>query len=393
MRRLAGAVLAALLVAPVGAGAAPATSRRALEASARASVLAATLDVQPSFDPAIAESRSTSSNVGTTSLDGVIWPGFLVDAFFFLYGFQSVERLGLGISEARWPQGPTDADATLSGVALASVTDPAAAPAKVGESSASARPTGASGRSSIAAVSLPGGVAIAAASSSSHVRTAGGVASGEALQEVAGVTAGPLEIETIRADASAAAGQRRAAESSLLVVGARVAGQAVSVDDEGVRAATDAAQEIVDAALGASGIAVRLVPAARKVSGDDAEASSGGVLVSVRAAQEDPTGTPRNVEVGYLLGAASVSARAVPLDAPPAPPRPGAEALGTTFSRARPAAAEDAPPAAPPTLIRRRVIATSAAPGSDARGAYGAVVLAALALLLARPLIRFASRP
>lgn len=393
MRRALIAMVVAALVAgplaPVGAQ----EERRALDASARASVMFAELDVQPAFDPALADSRSSSSTIGSSSLQSVVWPSFLVDAFFFLYGFQSVERIALGIAEARWPQGPTEADATWSDLLFINGGPPDALPGQGGRSHAIAAEERASGDVALGITELPGLGTAGAVRSITEVSTDGASVT-HAEQWVATLEAGPLRIESIRGLARATTAGVNDASSSLRVVGATVAGTEVVIDDDGVRAATQELQDAVNAALEQAGIQVYLVPGSEEVDAETARASSGGVLVAVEQEGPDPTGGTRTVTVGYLLGAASARARASVLDAPPALPEPPSDGAPMTESITVPGS--PAPPPAPPaprTILRRTIITSAAAgPPIGARGAYAAIMLLGIGLLAIRPLVRAAAR-
>jgi hypothetical protein len=393
MRRLVTVACAAALVVVPLAPVARAAS--VLEAEARASVLFSTVDVQPSFDPALADSRSSSSTIGTSSLQSVVWPSFLVDAFFFLYGFQSVERIGLGIAEARFPQGPEEADATHSDLLFVNGGDPDAIPGKGGKSHAEARESRASGGTAAADATLPGGLLIDTVASKSDASTTDDVSIARATQEVMGAAVGPLAIETIRGAVEVRAGETPAARSRLVVVGATVAGTPVELDDEGVRAFTDQAQARVDDSLAGSGISVRLVPGGEERNGEAATATSGGVLIEVAAEQTDPTGTPRNVKLAYLLGSAHAAARATSAGSPQ-PPAPSGDRRLQPESRTI-VATPSGPvrdEALPTALVRRRTIITTATAAQPigARGAYAAILVVGLGVLGIRPLVRAAAR-
>jgi hypothetical protein len=140
---------------------------------------------------------------------------------------------------------------------------------------------------------------------------------------------------------------------------------------------------------------VRLLPGSKRSGAAQSSASSGGLFVGFQAAQTDPTGTPRNVVVGFLLGSASADARAVPLEGPPK------VAIGGAV-RATPPPAGVIAPAAPPKsierpapqrILRRTILTRASGAPWSARAAYGGLVLAALGLLLARPVLRISSRP
>lgn len=391
MRRVLASLAATLVVVGMQPARA-AEPARALDAAARASVLVAQIDVQPAFDPAFADSRASSSTIGTTSLQSVVWPSFLVDAFFFLYGFQVVERLALGIAEARWPQGPTKVDATQSNLLFSNGGDPDTVPGKGGRAVARAAEDEASGDVAWSAISLPGVGEIGAARSDTAVTTDGNATS-ISHQEVVDLAIGPLTIDVIRGEArTSSEGEARA---SLEIVGARVAGQEVLIDDEGVRALTAGAQDVVDAALAGSGLTVSMVPETEQTRGSRANASSGGVLVRVEGEGPDANGGTRSVVLGMLFGAADASARAVTIGAPPEPRDEPVEGPGITTCFC----GVDLPPApaydpVAPQLVRRTII-TTLATGTPigARGAYAAVMLVGLGLLLIRPLVRAAARP
>jgi hypothetical protein len=389
-RAIALTFAAALLVPAAGGSAQPAL---ALEANARASILAGTLDVQPAFDPAIADSRAASSNVGTSSLQSVGWPGFLVDAFFFLYGFQSVERTGLGIAEARWPQGPGDSDATLSSTLLAGV--PADDSGRIGTSVAHADRGRAGGVAMIHESALPG-ISFHSAKSTTSVVTLGRISSSASEQTVQDVEAGPLLVRAVQGRARAIAGAKREATQSLVVTGATVAGNEVAIEESGVHATTEVAQQAVEQALSAAGMTVRLLPGSKRAGAAQSSASSGGLFVGFQAAQTDPTGTPRNVVVGFLLGSASADSRAVALGS--APVVSGGLGGEDVTPPAVVAGRPSLPPASfvnpmAPRILRRTILTRASGPPWSARAAYGGLVLAALGLLLARPLLRISSRP
>jgi hypothetical protein len=391
MRRAAVAVVASMLglmqLAPAGAD----QGRRVLEASSRASIVFSTLDVQPQFDPAVIDSRSASSGIGTSSLDSVEWPSFLVDAFFFLYGFQSVERVGLGIAEARWPAGPVKADATQSDLLFSNVGSAPTTPVKGGRSFARASEGKASGDAAASAIKLVGGE-IEGASSTSQVTTIRNVSTASAKQTVSGATFGPLRIDLVEGSVSVSAGDTRRSTEELIVAGVHVGGIEAKIDRSGVKAVMSPLQDAVDRALAGSGISAKILPGTTDRR-DAAHASSGGVLVSVHQERTDPTGTPRNVTISYLLGAASATARATQLSAP-LPTLPPAPTVNTAPA---PATSVGSPPAgtgslAGPAVIRRIIMTRSVVPGAGARGAYAALVLVGLGLVLIRPFLRAASR-
>jgi len=388
---IAAVMLCALVALPAGASG----GDNALEASARASILVGTVNVQPDLDPALIDSRSSASSLGTTSLDSVAYPSFLVDAFLFLYGQQANGRSLLGMSEARSPQGPTHADATLSRAPLTKLGLPLPdLPAQLGRSVADATPDAAAGQATIATQSLGVGVLNNAISDSS-VRTVSGVATGEAQQSIFGVSFGPLDIKAIRGIVSVSVGGAvPSVHAGLDVIGATVNGMPVTIDTEGVRAAIAPLQQQVDQALRSSGITVRLLDSFQQSANGHVSGSSGGVLLQFHPATADMLGVPRDVTLGILLGSATAQAQATPIAAPLPNVLPSV-ALGRPPTSATffvPGVSAIGPRSSP--LIERRTIIVTTRRGSatNARGAYAALVLIAFGLVFFRPLLRAASR-
>lgn len=396
MRRTALLFAAVTLLAAAVAGpAVAAEDARALEASARGSVWAGVINVEPNFDPAFADSISTASSVGTSSLDSIVWPSFLADAMFYLYEeqfqAQTYERQLMAISHALWPQGPGETDATLSG----RIPGLDALPGRGGRSVARAGADGASGDVALVATAPLENSILAGVASSSEVVTAKGVARAHALQQATQISIGPLVVGLVRGDVTAEAGKgpHTTATSSLVVTGASVAGVPVEITEEGARAGADQLQSVVDAALGDRGLTVRLLPASREIKNHESSVSSGGMLVRFHVEATDPTGTPYNATIGMLFGGATASARAEPLPAPPiAVPGPTGVVRPPSVTTTIVPGTAPAPSLAAPLLRRRTILTRASGEAGDARGLYGAVVLAALGLLLVRPLVRAASR-
>lgn len=397
---IAATVMMAGTVVPARA-AAPAS--RAFEVSARASISVALANVQPSFDPAIVDASSSASSIGTSSISSAIWPSFLVDAFFFLYGFQEVERLGLGIAQAGWPQGPFVANATQSQIALSNLKGIAEFPADAGRSSARAAERAADAEAAATTAMVPGGVVIRHAHSTSQISTDADAARGRAQNTVSEIVAGPLTLRGVRGEAAASVGVAAEATQHLTIGAATVAGTPVVIDAGGARATTTSAQTAVNDALEVAGISVRLLPSTEETGADGARARSGGVLVTVTAQATDPTGTPRNAQIGYIFGATEAAARATtltPAAREPAAPRPsvfGPIDRGGPPTFVPPTRSDTGPPApVPGTKIRRTFVVTGGAtptPAASARGAFAAILAFALGLLALRPLVRQAAKP
>jgi len=403
--RVTAALLSALLLCSgfvlLPAGSAGAGS--ALTADARASIQVGKIFVQPDLDPALIDSRSSSSTLGRTSLDSVIYPSFLIDAFIFLYGQQLDQYLAplgqhpnpramLGISEARSPQGPDSADATWSRVYPGLFGIPNPLPVEAGRSVAFATKDGAHGESTIATQQLGLG-SLNNAISQTSVKTAAGIATADARQSVIGIDLGALKIDAIRGSATATAGNGAPSVSTALdVIGATVNGEPVTIDTEGVRAAAAPLQDQVDQGLAQGGLTVRLLESSKTSSAGTVTGDSGGVLVEFHPPAGDVLGVPRDVTLGVLLGSASVQAHAASLAAPLPVVPPTMQGVGpNTRTLAIPGTPGTAAFQSP--LIHRRIlITTTSAGGVNVRGAYAAILIIALALIFARPLLRAASR-
>jgi hypothetical protein len=400
-RALAGALSGLILVVLFPAAARADLPDRALEASARGSVIAGIAGVEPNFDPALIDSLSTSSNLGTSSISSVVWPSWLVDAFFFLYGFQPVERLALGIAEARWPHEPgeaDEADGTLSDLLFLNAGDPDALPGKGGKSLARAVEGRASGDVAASAFALPGGITVGTATSSTEVRTENNNSFAAGRQAMFDVVAGPLHIESIRGGATTRSGAAATvADATLVVAGATVAGIPVVIGEASVRALNEATQGQVDQILRSAGIDAHLVPSSEHSSSEASSASSGGVEMRVHQVAADPTGEPRDVTLGYIFGSATAATRATVLEQFP-PFRPATfrtVSPPTTRTILAPRAmANVAPAPSPVTRIHRRTIITAAVtvPTDGARTAYGAIMFFAVCLLAVRPVLRALAR-
>src|SRR5581483_304814 len=83
---------------------------------AAAGVAAASVDPNVDFWPIY--SQSSMDNDSSHGLSGAIWPGFLLDAFAWLYGLQPQERGGLAISESQWPNAPHVSNGSSTGFML-----------------------------------------------------------------------------------------------------------------------------------------------------------------------------------------------------------------------------------------------------------------------------------
>lgn len=391
--KLVGALLmAALALVPLDArGVAAATN---VELTARASVIAGIVDAQPSFDPALFDARAAASSVGTSSLSSVVWPSFLVDAFFFLYGFQPVERIGLGIAQAGWPQGPTEARASQSEAFASNLNGVVERPVVVGASHASAERDVAHAEVAASSVVLPQGITFEGARSSARIDRSAGAERAVARMWFDRVEIGPVTIEGFFAEASVSPGQ--VGRSTLTFADLTVAGTRVRLEGDTVIAPTRAAQELVDSTLAATGIEIGLL---RPVA-DPSSARQRGLRITVPFQATDPTGATYDARFEVVLGDVAAdaistsSARPTPVRQPTRAPVLSDRAEVVPVAIAPPPRFE-ALPDVPATRVIRRVITQAGvpAPRANARGAYAAFLVLALAFLAFRPLIRQAARP
>lgn len=193
------------------------------------------------------------------------------------------------------------------------------------------------------------------------------------------VVAGVLELDDVVATARITTDRdRRTAEQSLTIGGARVAGQPVEVGNDGVQAAgtpllpgttLSQATEQADAQLAAAGISVHTVGGRTTRDGRSASADTGGVQVTLRT-PDLPGGVAANVltvVVGSVVltesDTAFVPEVQVPAQAPGATVVAGRPLTtttttipGTAGTAALPAAAGPAPQVALPVVPRAFVV-------------------------------------
>jgi hypothetical protein len=282
-----------------------------LSGSALSSSTVVLAAVNPNFDLWPVYSYSEMDNAASHTLSAGFWPGFLIDAFFWLYKFQPVERSALGVAESLWPNAPHVEEASSSRYATGNVSDlcgfalgvnaalesacrtawdplVGGDAAHAGTARATSARTDARGVAQGTRVTLPGGIQIGALRSTSNTHAMGAEAAvSEAAQLATDVHVGSsLVIETIEALATAQASGRSggATASSVLHLG-RVTfnGQPAEIDDQGVHVITDEGAQSVNAVLAAQGFDVRLFQGRDEAAtdGTTAKAASGGLVVRV----------------------------------------------------------------------------------------------------------------
>lgn len=325
-RMAAAAVAAALLGAPLALGSRVSAGISADDAivsgAALASGAVAVTWVNPDFDFWPIYSLSTMQNDTSHGMSGAIWPGFLVDAFFWLYGFQTLERAALGISESQWPNQPHDARASSSRFVMSNfsqgcaflfgaqgpahdncrrVVDPILndPPGSAGTSTSRSGRLTSSGQADATRYSVPGVLDAAAVRTTTDTRFVDGRTIVEAKLVATDVTIGAgLHVETLEArSVSVATGDAATAktDSTLSVLGATFNGTPVTIDDQGVHNDLDQAAVSFNDALAAQGLEVRLVQGRSQVSpeGDLVSTSTGGLRIRVfRERAEDAFPAP-----------------------------------------------------------------------------------------------------
>ena len=269
---------------------------------AAAGVAAASVDPNVDFWPIY--SQSSMDNDSSHGLSGAIWPGFLLDAFAWLYGLQPQERGGLAISESQWPNAPHVSNGSSTGFmlenfksgctqffgaaqcaqAFATFGDP---PAVLGISSSTSGSLSSSGQARGARFDFPGVVESSEAWTHTDTRLEGGKTVVESVFTARDVDiGGVLHIDMIQARSLArAAGDRAhsAATSTLKIVGANFAGTPVTIDDQGLHAQGDGGFDDFDKALASQGLQVRGSQGRRTIdpTGEFVDAASGGLLITV----------------------------------------------------------------------------------------------------------------
>lgn len=246
-----------------------------------------------------------------------------------------------------------DAEAQFPGGAgqarLTTVPDAANGPAssRAGTASATADAASATGSATGARFELSGAVVVEGSTSSVELRVADGALTAVARTVVDRVVvAGVLELRSVVATATISgspSGQRPAAD--LVVGGASVGGQAVTVGSDGVLAAGtpvlpgpvpgplpgpvgSAAGPTVEQLLAAAGVTVRTTGSTAAAGEGTAVADSGGVAVSV-VTPGLPAGGVAGNRLDVVIGGAQLTAAATPAAPPvesPAAPAPPASA-------------------------------------------------------------------
>lgn len=302
---------------------AQAAETAAVNGYARASAAYVPANVNPNFDFWPVYSMSETDGSISHGLSGGFWPGFLVDATFFQFGYQPFERALFGVAESAHPiQASEDVAGTndFAKLCTAGEITKLALPAGLGEAGApqqllsgckalytqyrnrvpfgtlSAQTSSAALRSNGNALGGEvklGAIRIGNAYSTSFTDASSGKRTDSSATVILSDVeiAGTLRIQTIISTVRALAdGTARGAttQRSITFHGASVAGQSVTIDEDGVSLPSG---KDLDPYLATHGVAVRLVDGSDQRTPTVAQASSGALVVqAVRRSSADALG-------------------------------------------------------------------------------------------------------
>ncbi len=312
------AVSAFALVPLAGASAssaAPDVERFIVQGAGLASAAVVVGNVDPDVDVWPMYSESSIDNQSSHGLSGAIWPGFLVDAFFFLYGVHPQMRAGLGISETQWPNPPHTARAESTGFLLANFADGCASifgpescaqafdafgtpPGALGVSESESKELSSTGTARGMRFDIPGLLEAAEARSHTSSMFKGGKTVVESVFTARDVTiGGELQIEAIEARSVAnAAGDPDGSggESTLRIVGARFGDTPVVIDDQGLHVQGDSNSDALNDALAESGLEVKASQGrtSEDDTGEFVDTATGGLQIHVLRERMEETFPP-----------------------------------------------------------------------------------------------------
>jgi hypothetical protein len=308
MKRVGVVVVVIGLVLPFAGvralGADPPEQRVIVQGAGLAAAAVAAGNVDPNVDFWPMYSESSIDNESSHGLSGAVWPGFLLDAFFWLYGYQPTERAGFGISETQWPNPPNTASASSSRFMLQSLAggctsffgadscgqffgalgDP---PISGGDSASRSAHLDSSGSARGVSINVPGLLEATEAWTRTSSRYVGGRTVVESLFAARNITIGDqLHIDMIEArSVAAAAGNREGSHgaSTLKVIGAKLGDTPVTIDDQGMHTSGDRSSDSIDQALAPQGIEVRTTLGRTNIdkTGEFVDSSTGGLFINI----------------------------------------------------------------------------------------------------------------
>lgn len=283
----------------------------AVNGFARASAAFIPFNVNPNFDFWPVYSLSETDGSFSHGISGGFWPGFLVDATFFQFGYQPFERALFGVAESAYPITPSeDTASTVDFAEMCAAGEKSTVPLpddqgnlgapeplltgcqslytqyrnRVPYSVSDARTTSSELRSDGAATGAElrlGAIVAGSAFSSSYTDASqGGITESGATVLLTDVKiTDALTIKEIRSVVRTVAdGTPKGAvvERSLTIVDAKFQGQPVVIDDKGVQTPGG---DSLNEQLRAYGIDVRIVDGKGTKSATEAEADSGALIV------------------------------------------------------------------------------------------------------------------
>jgi hypothetical protein len=307
-RLAAVSVALVIALAPFAATRATSAPRSADEVIASGAGLAAAAvavaNVDPDFDVWPLYSESSFDNQSSHGLSAATWPGFLLDAFAWLYGLQPQERGGLGISESQWPNPPHRSRGSSSEFMIESFDEGCReffgpgtcegffeaferAPARIGVSESQSDELASRGNARGARFDFPDLIEATEAKTATNSRFVDGRSVVESVFTARDITIGTdLHIDLIEARSVATAGgdpDHSDGSSTLRIVGARFGDTPVVIDDQGMHAAGDGGTDDLNDALAAQGVEVRASLGRRSedAAGEFVDAATGGLMVHI----------------------------------------------------------------------------------------------------------------
>jgi hypothetical protein len=308
----------ALALVPLTGAAAASTPPVIIQGAGLAGAAVAAASVDPNFDVWPIYSTTTIDNQSSHGLSGAIWPGFLLDAFAWLYGLQPQERAGFGVSESQWPNPPHSSRASSTGFMLKNFSDGCAEvfgpdacaqafglfgepPLAAGVSSSDSNALSGNGSARGMRFDVPGVLEADEARSATRSVFQAGRTVVESVFTARNVTiGGAVHIDVIeaRSTASATGDKRSGGTSTLKIVGADAGGQPVVIDDQGLHAQGDEQSTALNDALAGQGIEVRLSQGRKTIerSGDSVDTATGGLLIRISRERTEEMFPPSFVE-------------------------------------------------------------------------------------------------
>jgi hypothetical protein len=297
----------------VGGAAANGSPPAIYEARAEAGAVTDSLSVPAQIETSTPYSLSEADNDSSHGLHAVIYPGILLSAAAFQQGLPPPP----GTTETLYPQGPVDGEANV----VPRPTELGGGPGSTARSTGHSGPTGSSGESRYGGFSPATGVSVQFGQARTTA-TAGSVVRSAAEVVLQQVRIGGFAADSVTTTAEATAdGSREGGHTfgSVILTGATLMGTPVTLGSTGLTVGGTSAElpttPTVDELLAQAGVSVRRLPDTQTTSPDGTESrlDIGGLEVRL-----DQPG--QEFSTAFVLGRASVRARAVRLTAAPGIP-------------------------------------------------------------------------